>query len=57
MKNVDNFKELDQNKTPKTRPVPNFDHDRLNPDFVHNPIDPNEISESDKEIANREIPE
>lgn len=57
MKNVDNFKELDRNKNPKPKVIPNVDRDYIRHDINSVPIDQTSISETQKEIANREAEE
>lgn len=57
MKNVDNFKELDRDNNPKPKVIPNVDRDYIRPDINSVPIDQTSISETQKEIANREAEE
>lgn len=50
MKNIDNFRELDQEQATNQRPVVNLDKDRVNPDINSVPIDQTSevVTETDK---------
>lgn len=58
MKKIDNFNELDQEQSrPQRGPSPNMGKDRINPGTHIKPVNPDEMTEQERDQANREIDE
>lgn len=54
MKNIDNFKELDENKKPPKRPTFNIGREHPNPDTHLEPLDSGEVSEVETDDSQRD---